>query len=92
MALLNTSSSFLSYDLTPSEYREGCQFSLMQQSVIQNLIADIAEEKITLKFDPVNPSYFLQREAELAGQLAILKHLLDLASLNPAVPTPQFSE
>lgn len=73
-------SSFLSYELTPSEIKEGSKFHLQQRAVIQNMIADIAEEKVTLKFDPTNPQQFIQREAELAGQIGILKYLLDLES------------
>lgn len=88
MALINPSSSFISYRLTPSEYAEGSRFTTAQSAVIQNLISDIAEEKLTLKFDPLNPSVFIQREAELAGQLAILKYLLDLESINPALSSP----
>ena len=84
MALLNLTSSFLSYTLTPSEISEGSRFTTAQRAVIQNIIADTAEEKLTLKFDPLNPSIFVQREAELAGQLAILKYLLDLEFINPA--------
>jgi hypothetical protein len=89
MAILDLTSSFIKYNLTPSEYLEGCKFNLMQKSVIQNLISEIAEEKITLKFDPLTPSIFLQREAELAGQLSILKYLLDLESINPEVPSQE---
>lgn len=73
-------SSFLSFNLSPEDAKQGSTFNLQQKAVIQNIIADLAEEKITLKFDPLNPLAFQQREAELAGQIGILKYLLDLES------------
>jgi len=76
----NISSSFLKYDLTEAELKAGSVFTLDQRAVIQNLIADAAEEKLALTFDPSNPAVFTQREAELTGQIGILKYLLDLQS------------
>jgi hypothetical protein len=78
--LANTKSSFISYTLTQDELAVGSQFNPEQRAVMQNIIADLAEEKIALKYDPVNPQQFLQREAELTGQIGILKYLLDLQS------------
>lgn len=77
---LTPTSSFLSYELTEDEMREGSTFSISQRAVIQNQIAAIAEEKIALTFDPSNPLVFTQREAELTGQIGILKYLLELES------------
>lgn len=51
---------------------------------IQNLISAAAEEKLNMKFDPSNTLAFAQREAELQGQIGILKYLVELAS----VPIP----
>lgn len=80
-------SSFLSYNLSSQEVREGSKFTLQQRAVIQNMIADIAEEKITLSFDPEHPLVFQQREAELTGQIGILKYLLDLEASLPQLNT-----
>ena len=79
----NLSSAFLTYSLTPAEVSAGSTFSLDQKAVIQNLIGGIAEEKIALTFDPTNPQIFIQREAELAGQIGILKYLLSLEATLP---------
>lgn len=68
--------SFTSYDLTPAEQLSGSILSTMQVQVIQNLICGIAESKLVLTLDTSNPNSFIQREAELQGQLGILKHLL----------------
>lgn len=76
--IVDTKSSFVKYTLTAGELAAGSSFSPEQRAVIQNLIADLAEEKVSLTYDPSNPLQFTQREAELAGQIGILKYLLDL--------------
>lgn len=77
---LNTGSSFVSYILTEGELKAGSHFSVEQKAVIQNLISDIAEEKVALTYDPNNPLKFTQAEAELQGKIGILKYLLSLES------------
>jgi len=77
---LSTNSSFIRYEMSPAELKAGAQFTVEQRALIQNQISELAEEKIALKYDPVNPQQFLQREAELTGQIGILKYLLDLSS------------
>lgn len=69
-------SSFSRYELSPSEQRESFLIPTLAVYMIQNLICDAAEEKLTLKYDPVNPLLFTQREAELQGQIGILKYIL----------------
>lgn len=76
--LIDTTSSFVKYTLTESERKAGSHFAPEQKAVIQNMIADIAEEKISLTYDPDHPLQFTQREAELTGQIGILKYLLEL--------------
>lgn len=60
-----------------TEREQTVQYIFQQENLyaIQNLIADAAEEKIKLKFDPANPHEFIQREAELQGQINILTFL-----------------
>jgi len=77
---LNTESSFVSYILTEGELQAGSCFSTEQRAVIQNLIADLAEEKVSLTYDPTNPLKFTQAEAELQGKIGILKYLLAMQS------------
>lgn len=77
---ISDKSSFVRYEMTESEIKAGSVFTLDQRAVMQNLIADAAEEKIALTFDTNNPQQFIQREAELTGQIGILKYLLDLQS------------
>ena len=72
----NSNSSFTTYELTDTEIREGSKLSHLQYKVIQNRIAEIAEDKLRLLFDPEHPLLFAQQEAELRGQLDILQYLL----------------
>lgn len=79
-------STFTRYQLTPEEIQNGQALTTNNLYLIQNLICDAAEEKLALKFDPLNPMQFAQREAELQGQIGILKLLVELAtSTFPAI-------
>ena len=68
--------SFTSYDLTLEEELVGSILSFPQKCVIQNLRCAYAEQKLKLKYDPLNPQEFIQCEAELQGQLNLLELLL----------------
>lgn len=74
--------SFNRYELNEDEQRAGQALSLSNQAVIQNLIATIAEEKLHLVLDTNNITAYAQQEAYLRGQLDILRHILDLSSIN----------
>jgi len=67
---------FLTYPLTPSELVQAESLNYIQTRGIQNLIAQIAEEKLHLKLDPTNTNLFIQQEAYLSGQIEVLEHLL----------------
>ena len=72
--------TFTSYKLTEEEQVSGQTLTSNNIMIIQNLVSSIAEEKLGLKFDPLNPMAFAQREAELNGQIGILKFLIELAT------------
>lgn len=76
----SANSSFVKYDMTADEFKAGCHFSPESRALIQNIIADSAEEKIGLAYDPSEPLRFAQAEAELQGKIGILKYLLSLES------------
>lgn len=83
--------SFTSYQLSEEEQLKGQVLTTENYYVIQNLICTAAEEKLSLKYDPDNASTYLQREAELQGQIGILRMLLELSlsaqsTLRTAVP------
>lgn len=71
--------SFNKFELSAEEYKAGCVLTLSNQAVIQNLISDVAEEKLRLVLDPQNLTEYAQQEAYLRGQLDILNHLLSLS-------------
>jgi len=71
-----TGSLFTKYILTDEEELAGIQFTTEQRMYIQNIIADAAEEKVRLTFDPTNSHLFIQREAELQGTIRTLSNLL----------------
>ena len=80
MSKIDTSSKFISYTLTEGERQVGSILSPLNKMIIQNLIHDCAEEKVAMDYDPNEPEKFLQREAELKGQIGILQHLLSLSA------------
>ena len=71
--------SLTGVELTESELRSAYILSNYQKLGLQKLIAEIANQKVALKFTPNDPVAYAQQEAELAGQLLILTHLLDLS-------------
>jgi tRNA G18 (ribose-2'-O)-methylase SpoU len=78
MSKIDPTSTFLKYELNDDEKRIAHLFTQENIYGIKNLIAQAAEEKITLKFDPDKVMAFVQREAELQGQINILNYLLQL--------------
>lgn len=79
--------TFTTYKLTDEEQAQGQILSTTNIMVIQNLMAAAAEEKLALKFDPTNALAFTQREAELMGQIGILKFLIELATSSVSTTT-----
>ena len=81
--------SFTSYYLTPQEQLQGSIFNTIQLQVLHNHLADYAEQKMALKYDPEHPLLFLQDEADLAGKIEIINYLIEAsqASLDALNPT-----
>lgn len=79
MAIPNHTSSFYSWILTPQETLTGSILTITQKQCIQNQICSLAEERISLPYTPNDPLVFQQRDAELQGQIGILKYLLSLS-------------
>lgn len=71
-----SANTFSSYELTEEEELLGSILNIHQKYVLQNLRCNYAEQKLQLKFDPLNPQEFIQIEAELQGQLKLLEFLL----------------
>ena len=77
---ISQSSSFVKYELNEEEFKVGTHLSIETRAILQNLIADCAEEKITSTYDPSDPLKYAQVEAELQGKIGILKYVLSLES------------
>jgi hypothetical protein len=78
-------STFSRFQLTSEEQSSGQSLTTNNLAAIQNLICDAAEERLALKYDPLNPLIWVQREAELQGQIGILKLLVELSQVsNPS--------
>jgi hypothetical protein len=69
--------SFNYTQLTDQQFAEGSVLSMNQKLVLQNQRAAIAEQLLGLEFDTDNHLKFVQNQAFLQGQLAMLKWLLD---------------
>lgn len=71
---------FSSWELDQQEKLQAAMLTDLQAKHIQNLICEAATEKNALTFDPQNPQQFLQKEAELQGQIGILEYLLAVST------------
>ncbi len=69
--------AFQSYELTEAEEREGKILNISVKYSLQNRMARYAQEKLYLIYDTKDPMSFLQKEAELQGQIRLLQELLD---------------
>lgn len=74
-------STFSRYQLSEQEELNGQVLSFSQKQVLQNQLATIAEEKLSLKYTPDSPLTFLQQEAELQGQLGLIQFLMETSDL-----------
>lgn len=68
---------FTQYELTEAEQLAGQCLNTNQKQVIQNMLAAYSVQKINLLYTPQDPMGFMQAEAELTGQIGILKALLE---------------
>jgi len=85
---------FTSYTLSPNDELQGSILTDLQRKVIQNLLADIAMEKLFLDYDPEHPLHFTQKEAHAKGQIEILTYILNNSvvannTLNNPYHTPE---
>lgn len=71
--------AFNRYEMTEEESKGGHLLTLSNQAVIQNLIAEKSEAKLSLQLDPANINLYIQEEAYLKGQIEILQFLLNMA-------------
>jgi hypothetical protein len=70
------SGTFTHYELTTKEILAGSILTTDQKAVLQNELATIAESRLNIDFDALNPTKFAQDEAFLKGQMSILRVML----------------
>lgn len=70
-------SKFTYVQLSAQEEKAGQIFSPIQLSVLKNMLADIAHQKINLEFTPNDVLGYAQSEAFLKGQLETVQFLID---------------
>lgn len=81
--------AFTSWELTPEEELRGAILDLGQTQVIQNHLAQLAEEKLALSYDPSAPDLYTQDEAYKRGQIDLLNYLLEISTTSK-VELPNF--
>lgn len=69
--------SFTSYELTEEERAAGSVFTTLQLQVMQNELANLAEQKLRLEYNEKEHMRYFQAEAYLRGKLDFLTFLLD---------------
>lgn len=79
MAKPNTSSSFLFFDLTSEESEMGQILTHENKAMLQNLLAQYAEEKVTMVYDSVDHQKFIQQEASLVSKIELLRFLINMS-------------
>lgn len=79
--MLELQSDFQCFQLTQDELKEA-RFNRTQRRFLQNLLGEVAHEKINQTIDTQDVTKYIQLEAYLHGKLDVLRFLLS---------TPEFS-
>lgn len=77
---------FTAWEFTQAELYAATRFSQLQLMLIQTLIAQAAQRKVNLKYDPSDPLSFAQQEAEATGEISAYEWLM-LLHTNTEVPS-----
>jgi hypothetical protein len=80
---------FTSYAMSAEEELQAQLLTQLQVAFIQNLLAKAARDKLDIVFNPEKPLQFAQQEAYAAGQIQILRHLLDCNDLAQNLISPK---
>jgi hypothetical protein len=76
MSLTLIPNTFATYALSDEEVAAGSVLSELQIAVLQNDLAEAAQQKVQLKVDSNNVTEFIQKEAELAGRILLLSYII----------------
>ncbi len=72
--------SMTKFDLDESEQLSGQLLTTQNKQVYQNILAELCEERLTLKFDTSKPQEFIQNEAYIQGKINIIQYILALSA------------
>lgn len=72
-----TTGTFTHFNLSQEEILSGSILTLTQSQLLQTELAQIAELRLEVVFDPANPLKFAQEEAFLKGQMSVIRNLID---------------
>lgn len=70
-------SIFTRWELTDQEQLQSNYLPVLTLAKIQNMLVNLAQEKLSLPFDVTCALKSVQREAELQGQILILQQLIN---------------
>lgn len=70
-------SQFCRYNLSAAEEKRGQLLTIENLQVLQNDLADLAEEKIRLTLSKASYDEYWQREAELQGSIQLLQGIIN---------------
>ena len=66
------------YELSDDEMKQGSILTTANLMVMQNLLAAYTMDKLSLVLDVNDVASYAQKEAALAGQIHLLKYILDM--------------
>lgn len=68
--------TFTYWKLTNQEILQGSVLNFSQKQLLQNDLAQVADQILALDFNPQNPTKFAQDDAHLKGQMAAIRYML----------------
>ena len=76
---------FTAYELSDEENMSGSKLNLNQKMVVQNKLAQAAQDKLDLSYDETKPIESAQKEAYLLGVISTLRTILDESTLAESI-------
>jgi hypothetical protein len=74
-------STFCRYNFSDDREAVASQiFTPLQLQWLQNNLSDIAQQRLTLSFNPAEPEKFMQAEANLKGQIEVIQYLMQCST------------
>lgn len=77
MTVKEIPNSFTTYDLDETTLLQGSVLNHTQKMVLQNMLAQTATDKLSLHYNPENPTAFAAEDAYITGKLELLSYILD---------------